>query len=161
MSKLSFRRFRDHPEAAEVVAGWWFEQWGHEDPTGTFASTLAVLRAGEGKLLPVTVLAYLNDDLVGAAQLKAHELHAQVPALTPWLGNVFVAPEQRGAEIAAGLVAEIETLAREAGFRRLYLQTQALDGGLYARVGWQAVRRLETSHGTVMLMDRQWVITAG
>ena len=150
-----FLLLQDRPEFAPVVARWWFDEWGHESPGLTYEASLARVEAGIDEVLPVTVIAVDGDAPIGVAELKSHELYGTFPMLTPWLGGVFVAPDARGHGLAAALVREVERIASGAGFRRLYLETEDLEGGLYARLGWQAHARHEEGDLQRLVMERQ------
>jgi GNAT superfamily N-acetyltransferase len=153
-ARLRLERLRDRPEAVDGVARWWFDEWGHESPGLTLDALRARVRASLDAVLPETVVAVRGDRVVGVAELKAHELRDAFPERTPWLGGVFVDPSHRGAGIAAALVREIERIAREAGFRHLWLQTEATGGGLYARIGWRPDVLIEAHGVPVRVMER-------
>ncbi len=155
MTDAAFSRLEDRPEFAPVIARWWFDEWGHESPGLTYQATLARVHASLDEVLPVTVIAVDGDTPLGVAELKSHELYDTFPTLTPWLGGVFVAPAARGCGLAAELVREIERIATGAGFRRLYLDTERLDGGLYAGMGWRALARYERGTRRRLVMERR------
>ena len=155
MTDAAFSRLEDRPEFAPVIARWWFDEWGHESPGLTYQATLARVQASLDEVLPVTVIAVDGGTLLGVAELKSHELYDTFPTLTPWLGGVFVAPAARGCGLAAELVREIERIATGAGFRRLYLDTERLDGGLYAGIGWRALARHERGTRRRLVMERR------
>ncbi len=154
MEPLTFERLERCPEHVATVARWWFDEWGHESPELTPEANEALVRDSLDSVLPVTVVALQGDRPVGVAELKAHELHDVLPECTPWLGGVYVAPEARGRGIAAQLVHEIEVIAARAGFRRLWLDTEQPDGGLYARLGWRIDRHMEHGGLHLTVMDR-------
>ncbi|HSG87599.1 MAG TPA: GNAT family N-acetyltransferase [Pseudomonadales bacterium] len=151
---LRFERLGQQPGALDIVARWWFDEWAHESPGMTLEGLRARVRDSIPELLPATLLAYASDELAGVAELKAHELRQHFPERTPWLGGVFVDPAHRRDGIAARLVREIERIARGAGFRRLWLQTERLDGGVYARLGWMGVHEVTLPTVRVLVMTR-------
>lgn len=59
--------------------------------------------------------------------------------------SVFVEPSRQGAGVGRGLMAAIETLAREAGAPRLLVPASLTAQGFYARLGYEVVR--EETHG--------------
>jgi len=151
---LNFFTLRDRPECAELVIDWWWSVWS--DRMGQRDSALKQLRETlSDTALPVHILAFDGDLPVGVAALKRHELFKLFPEHSPWLGSVFVRPDQRGKGIAAQLVKQVIGLARSQGFRQLYLQTQNPTGGLYARLGWEALERLSVMDEETLLMCRQ------
>ena len=92
--------------------------------------------------LPLDIVAIKDDQLVGTAALKEHEMEECYPDYRYWMGSIFVAPEYRGQSIARMLALEIISLAKQHSLPQLYLQTIDLSGGLYARLGWEPVDRL-------------------
>lgn len=156
---LTLTRLGDRPGArvaADVarVARWWFDEWAHESPGLTLDALCERIRGSLGAALPLRILAHAGDAVVGVAELKAHELRDRFPERSPWLGGVYVDPPARGRGVAALLVREIERQARLAGFRRLWLDTERLDGGLYARLGWQRHERIEVGGRSRRVMSR-------
>ena len=154
MPSLTFEHLHRRPEHVPTIARWWFDEWGHEAPGLTAEANEARVRENLGALLPVTIVALRDGRPVGVAALKAHELFDVLPERTPWLGGVYVVPEARGEGLAARLVGEIEAIAARAGFRRLWLDTEVPDGGLYARLGWRIDRHLEHAGLKLTVMDR-------
>ena len=59
------------------------------------------------------------------------------PEKMHWLGGVYVNPDFRGQNIASKLVGQAQNEAIKLGIETLYLQTECLTGGLYAKLGWQ------------------------
>jgi GNAT superfamily N-acetyltransferase len=156
---IEFAFLADRVDAMPVVAGWYRDEWGD------------LLQGGETDVAPDQLEAYLNrdeipflliatkgDELVGAAQLKRHELIAQFPDRMNWMGGVYVVAEHRGRGYGSLIAERIATMAPEYGVQTLHLQTPALDGGLYARLGWSPVTRA-TNHGLdVLVMERRLTV---
>jgi GNAT superfamily N-acetyltransferase len=59
-----------------------------------------------------------------------------------WLGDVFVAPDFRGRGIGSALALKIVEIARSRDIQSIHLQTQSLNGGLYAKLGWEKVEQI-------------------
>jgi GNAT superfamily N-acetyltransferase len=133
----------DRLDAVPLVAGWWFDEWGHERAGASRESFAADLRAEiRGDPLPVHLLALRDDAVVGVAVLKLHELAELYPNLRHWLTGVYVAPGSRGRGIASALARRLVEAARSLGVTTVHLQTEALDGGLYAKLGWKPIDRI-------------------
>jgi GNAT superfamily N-acetyltransferase len=142
-SALQFVPLADRLEVISLVAGWWFDEWGHERPGASRESFAADLRAEiRGGPLPVHLLALRDDSMVGVAVLKLHELADLYPDLQHWLTGVYVAPGARGRGIASALAIRILEAARALSLTTVHLQTEALDGGLYAKLGWKPIDRI-------------------
>jgi GNAT superfamily N-acetyltransferase len=76
------------------------------------------------------------------------------PDYMPWLGSVFVHPDYRNRSIASQLCLEIVSLATSFGAGQLFLQTERLDGGLYARLGWKPIDQLNYRGHDVLVMRK-------
>ncbi len=155
-SALTLVPLADHVGAIPTVADWLHGEWGHERPASSAPDLAEEIASKLSRdQLPVHVLALLDDVEVGVAVLKAHEMREVFPERTPWLGSLYVRSEYRGRGIASALVREIERRALALGFATLHLQTERLDGGLYARLGWTAVERLAYRSLDVLVMRNE------
>lgn len=145
----------DNPDAVTQVATWYFHQWPSDHPNFSLARVIektATYTARDGA--PLMVLAKCEGTVVGAAQLKIREM-AIYPEYEYWLGGVYVAPAHRGQGIASALVGEVLQRARAAGVDKLYLQTEALGGGLYQKQGFVPLEEVDYKgyHVQVMVAD--------
>jgi GNAT superfamily N-acetyltransferase len=149
---MEFLLLADEPSAAETVASWYFEQWCRETGRYTKEQVLAKVSAATNRTEPpLLILAKLNNELVGAAELKIREMDLY-PDLEFWLGGVYVAEQARGYGVASALVNEAIRHARVAGIKQLYLQTEDLTGGLYARHGFVPWAKVESKGIDVLVM---------
>jgi GNAT superfamily N-acetyltransferase len=140
---VTFARLSTRPESVELVAGWWFGEWGHMSPGRTLENELEALHSTlhqEG--LPIRIVALENGAVVGAAVLKLHEMRDLYPDREYWLGNVFVERASRGRGIASALAMRIVQIAEHRGIGALHLQTLLLNGGLYEKLGWTALEQV-------------------
>ncbi|WP_108125361.1 GNAT family N-acetyltransferase [Saccharospirillum mangrovi] len=139
---LQIALLADKPQYAKQVATWYFDHWvSKTDPQG-FDRVLSDVSSKTSRLgPPMTLLALEGDVLVGAAELKFHEMSVY-PNYEHWLGGVYVAPAYRNQGVANALVTAALNNARDAGIQKLYLQTQQLDGGLYARMGFKPLEQI-------------------
>lgn len=143
----------DRPDAVSMIAQWYFDEWGHLRPGATIERVLDKVRASLNRdRIPLIVLAVNGGEIVGAAELKHREM-AIFPEQEHWLGGVLVPPEHRGKSIAASLIGKIVEIAASLGIRVLYLQTQRLDGGLYAGLGWKPYRQVRYKGLDVLVME--------
>lgn len=149
---MEFVLLAEEPSAAELVASWYFEQWCRDSGRYTKEQVLAkVLAATNRNQAPMLILARLNQEWVGAAELKIREMEL-FPDYEFWLGGVYVTAQARGAGVASALVKEALVRARHLGIQRLYLQTEDLAGGLYARHGFVPVTKVEAKGVNVLVM---------
>ena len=97
------------------------------------------------------VLAKDSGELIGAAELKTREMDIY-PQFEFWMGSVYVAADHRGKGVASKLVLEVISRARKAGIEKLYLQTEDLADGLYARYGFKPIEQADSKGITVLVM---------
>ncbi|MEL6381311.1 MAG: GNAT family N-acetyltransferase [Cyanobacteria bacterium J06626_18] len=151
---MDFCFLADRVDAIPTVASWYFTEWGYAVEGNTVAATCDRLR---GRLnrdrLPLHLLAVDATNVLGVAQLKIREM-AIYPDREYWLGGVYISSESRGQGVGSALVTRITDMARSLGIQHLSLQTKRLDGGLYARLGWQPVEQVNYHDKEVLVMER-------
>lgn len=76
------------------------------------------------------------------------------PDFEYWLGGVYVPEHYRGRQLASQLANCVAEIAAAQGIAQLYLQTDNLRGGLYAKLGWQAVESVNAHGRDVLVMRR-------
>ncbi|MBV8653006.1 MAG: GNAT family N-acetyltransferase [Alphaproteobacteria bacterium] len=119
----------------------------------TLAQTEATVAASTASRGPPQIFVLLADGVpVGTASFLAEDLEER-PDLTPWLANVFVAPEARGRGHVRDLIAAVEAAARAAAVPTLWLFTHDADR-IYARAGWRPVEAFEHRGLSTVLMRR-------
>lgn len=151
---MHFALLADHPEAIPQIAAWYFDQWGR---LGKFSSPGELEDYLQGSLnrdeIPLLVLALENEEITGVAELKYHEMDIY-PEKEHWLGGIYVPAKHRGKRIASQLVQHALLTARALGISKLHLQTEQLDGGLYASLGWVPVDQVTYRGVDVLVMER-------
>ena len=151
MSNIDFEFLADRPADVPLVMDWWHSVWG--DRMGDLEVYMEQFVAKLGKHeLPLDILAIKNDQAVGTAALKEHEMEELYPSFRYWLGSVFVASEFRGQGIARLLTNEIIRRAKQLQLPQLYLQTVDLTGGLYSELGWEPVDQLNYKGEDTLVM---------
>jgi GNAT superfamily N-acetyltransferase len=144
----------DRRDAIPVVARWYYEEWGRDIPDNSAekcAAWLAPLLNHDRA--PLHLVAVEGPTVLGTATIKLREMDL-FPEREHWLGGVFVAPEFRARGVAAALSRHALELAPSLGIAELYLQTDRLDGGLYAKVGFEALERAQNEGHEVLVMRK-------
>jgi GNAT superfamily N-acetyltransferase len=153
---LTFEYLADRLEVVPQVARWWFDEWGYLRPDDSIETlTSRVLGLLNRDKLPIQILASLDKSIVGIASLKRHEIFDLYPDKVFWLGDVYVAPEIRGQGIGSALAAKIVEIAESRGIKSIHLQTQSLNGGLYAKLGWKKIEQFHNKGYDALLMVKQ------
>ena len=139
-----------------IIAGWYFHQWGHRVPGETEARSLERLEEYLHRdRIPFILVGLVNADICAVAQLKYREMADIYPEKEHWLGGVFVPEEHRNRGYGGRMAEQIATLAPSYGVKTLYLQTDRLDGGIYSRLGWHPIERVNNRGLEVLVMERQ------
>jgi len=151
---IDFVFLADRQDVIPLIAGWHFEQWGHLT-TASIDDIYARMReAANLDKIPLLVLAVIGEEIVGTAELKYREMTIY-PDKEHWIGGVFVPPAHRGKGIGSRLANRTADIARSLGVTTLHLQTERLDGGLYARLGWEPSEQVNYRGLDVLVMQRQ------
>lgn len=69
----------------------------------------------------------------------------QPTELTPWIGWVYTFPNYRGNHYVGKLLSYAETLAKEVGFKNIYISTN--HDGLYEKYGYEFFEMMKDIHG--------------
>ena len=99
---------------------------------------------------PIYIIALEDEKPIGVVALKPTEMK-QFPEREYWLGSLFVDRDHRGNGVATLLESEVVKVAKSLSINTLFLQTEALDGGLYARLGWEN-REVVSYQGIIVLV---------
>lgn len=151
---MEFRELPADAPARQQLAQWYHAEWG-QDAGLTLEQELQRLNSPQdAEGFPHLIAAFDGDQLVDAVQLKRREMQA-FPQYEHWLGSVFVADSHRGRGLAGALVEQAAAQAVRIGVSELYLQTEALDGGLYARLGWKPLQEADNRSYRVLVMVRR------
>ena len=143
----------DHPELADTLAEWFYNEWGRSNPNASPETTRAWIRDHANRnTLPLAVIAFSAEVPVGAACIRATDL-ASRPDLGPWLGSVYVVAEHRRRGIGRQLVARAEKEAWSQGIKKLFLFTYDQEQ-LYASLGWRFVARCENRGRPAVIMEK-------
>ncbi|MES2626465.1 MAG: GNAT family N-acetyltransferase [Pseudomonadota bacterium] len=155
MDSFNTEFLANQPQHLPRLAQWYFAEWGEL----TQAASVQVVETRLQEYLntdriPLIMIAENAGELMGAVQLKYREMPIY-PEKEHWLGGVFVAEQFRHRRVAETLIRKVLALARQMGVDELHLQTIRQDGGLYSRLGWQAVDRINYRGLDVLVMVKK------
>ncbi|MDJ0926805.1 MAG: GNAT family N-acetyltransferase [Gammaproteobacteria bacterium] len=152
---LAYEFLADREDALPLIAKWYFDEWGYLKKGATLASTVERLRHSLNRdRIPFILVATADGDIIGAAELKYREMAEMFPEKEHWIGGVYVASKHRGHGFASLIAEEIACRAPAYGVEVLHLQTEMLDGGLYARLGWVPTDQVNNRGLEVLVMER-------
>jgi GNAT superfamily N-acetyltransferase len=159
--RLTFSLLRDRPNEIPVVARWWCDEWGLPERHTSFDDYVRELATGAADALPLHILAESAGRPIGVATLKIKDAHTAVAGKSRWLSGVYVESSSRGLGVACALCSQIVNLARERAITHIYLETERLDGGLYAKLGWKPIQQLNRDAVDFLVMLNQLVDVPG
>jgi predicted N-acetyltransferase YhbS len=124
---------RDQPQHLTTIAEWIHRQWWSETdtPIGYIERWLNTHLGESG--FPATFVAILDSEVAGSVSL--HETEADDrPTYRPYLGALFVKPDNRGYGFGTALVRAVETHASQLGYPAIYLNAAGALTSLTARL---------------------------
>ncbi len=113
VENFSWLEVKEH--TVKAIRDWEFEDW--ETPFAAMA----------------------GDRIVGMATIAKTDYYP-LPEIFPWISTVFVCEEYRGNRISEKLIDFANQYAREIGFEKTYIPTEAV--GLYEKYGYRFVRNI-------------------
>jgi GNAT superfamily N-acetyltransferase len=153
---IQFTFLADRVDAISIISKWYYDEWGHLVQDDSIERTRDRIEEYMNRdEIPFILLAAKYNEIVGAAQLRRHEMAEMFPDKEYWLGGLFVAANHRGQGYGSLIVEQIAKMAPTYGVQTLHLQTEALDGGLYARLGWTPYTQVNNRGLNVLVMERQ------
>jgi predicted N-acetyltransferase YhbS len=132
-----------HRDWTVTLARWHFDAWGPLTGSNTVQNYLLFLdNATKSRTVPSVLVAIIDGELAGSATLLQCDMKIRND-LTPWLGQLFVAPNFRKRGIGTALVRAVVEEARRLDYNWIYLYTSGELPCFYDRLGWTV---LETAH---------------
>ena len=123
MDNLRIELLVDYPEALSILKELFESEWepyyGKEGPGDAETDIKSSANRVE---LPIALVAIIGDEVCGTAALKMESV-TTYPEYFPWLAGLLVAPSFRRQGIGEQLIVEIEKLAKQLGYREIYVGT--------------------------------------
>jgi predicted N-acetyltransferase YhbS len=146
----------NHPKLVEKLATLTWNEWQplYKERGQTFEDAIKNYRERTNKdCLPLTLVAFHDEQLVGTVSLKLHDLDTR-PNLAPWLGALLVLPDWRNRGVASMLVHHAVDTARRLNLPELFLWTHSAKG-LYLKLGWEVVERTDYCGMEIVVMKTE------
>ena len=124
-----------------IIAKWIYDEWAYAFPMRDLQEIQRGLfgRINE-KEMPITLIAHDERGVLGTASLKANDMDV-LPELSPWLSSVYIHPDHRGTGIARALADEVEKIAKELGYKKLYV-FNPIAQGVFKTMGWSVFKTI-------------------
>jgi len=152
---MELKFLADKPEAVPLIAKWYYDQWGFRMKDNSVEKITERMQAMMNRdKVPLHLIAVENDKVLGVAQLKFREMDIY-PDKEHWLGGVYIHESARGKGLASKVVTKAIALAKSFQIKTLYLQTEKMDGGLYARLGWKPLEKVHYNGLDVLVMANE------
>lgn len=140
MTQIEIKLLADCTEHIPYLAKLWYEQISkHWVPDASIErATENLIKHANHKHLPITFVAFKNDQPVGMVSLREND--GIRPDLSPWLGSLAVDPQYRNQKKGEKLIEAVKQRALLMGYHELYLL--AFDKTIpmwYERLGWKTI----------------------
>ena len=123
MDKLKVELLVDHPEAITILKKLFESEWEpYYGDSGPGDAETDLKKSASRTVLPIAVVAIFDGNICGTAALKMESV-TTYPDYFPWLAGLLVAPEYRRQGIGEQLIMEIEKLAKQLGYKEIYVGT--------------------------------------
>ncbi|MEO0391640.1 MAG: GNAT family N-acetyltransferase [Pseudomonadota bacterium] len=135
--------YQRHRDLWPLLGQWHHSAWGAPGQALSDAQAKFKRRVETPGSFPLGFIAmddsnHHNPVPLGTIELKLFEM-PQRPDHRFWVGEVFVTPTARGQNVAGFMVQHAILTARQLNLKTLTLQTDRMDGGLYAREGFKPI----------------------
>ncbi|GLP94775.1 GNAT family N-acetyltransferase [Paraferrimonas sedimenticola] len=152
MSEFEWQLLADRPETIPQVALWYFREWCEESGRYRLEEVQQnVAKSVERTQAPLILLGFQDSELACAGEFKLTEMD-MYPDYEHWIGGIYVDPQHRGLGLGRQLVERLMAIAKRAGVKQLYLQTERLDGGLYSPLGFKPIHQVNNKGVDVRVM---------
>jgi GNAT superfamily N-acetyltransferase len=128
MDKLIIKLLADHPEAITTLKKLFESEWEpYYGAAGPGDAETDIKNSANRTELPITIVAIVDGNICGTAALKMESV-TTYPDFFPWLAGLLVAPAYRRQGIGEQLITEIEKLAKQLGYKEIYVGTGEKSG---------------------------------
>jgi len=143
---LQIYNLNERREKRDTLAKWIYDEFiVGQRPGVDFAQVQALFQESLDTDFPVTLIAEWDGNPAGTISLVAEDDIDNCP-YTPWLASLYVLPEYRCRGIAKILMDRLTVIARQKGFKTLYLHTEHADG-YYEKLGWKKIDTCTDRYG--------------
>lgn len=155
MKNIEFELLFNNQELIEDFTKLIYKNWSHLRPDSSYEELLLrIKKKVSSNKIPIHIIAKNNNEFIGGLIIKENEME-QFPDFKYWIGSVVVEPKYQDQKIATKLLNYSCQIAKEKKIKKLYLQTEYLNGGLYLKLGWKPVCRLKDKGDQILVMVKE------
>jgi len=129
----------DNLEFAEIVSTWIFDEWikprRNDLPKEQLIERIKISYKDR---FPIRLIAMQDNRCVGTIALVENDLANKCRDYLPWLSALYVDEKYRGQGIAEKLITRVKEIAKQLGYKELYLRTETASE-YYRNRRWQYV----------------------
>lgn len=150
-NRIRFQRVRPEDEKSiALIAGWYAAEWKIPESV-----TVGKLQGFPAEGTPFQLLLTRDDRPLATGGIHARvgliDKEPRFGVFKNWLALLHTVPESRGQGLGSRLCEALAAQAKESGLLELHLFTHTAEG-LYRRLGWQEVERLEINDRQIVVM---------
>lgn len=135
--KIDF--LKKHPEHIKTVVKWVFDEWWATRYSFDEVEKLYKTHLNDDEL-PIALIAFKDGIPAGTVLLCEYDPDIELK-VAPWLQGLYVKEAYRKAGIGKALFGRVESIAREMGYKKVYLSTHVKH--YYEKLGCTKVMTLE------------------
>lgn len=151
MTDVNIGLLADHLDVIPTLVTWFEDEWEpYYGPSGPGDAEGDVTASANRASLPICLVAFVGDELVGTIALK--DASISHPELKPWGAAMLVRSAWRRRGVGTALVEALEKLARDLGYPKLYMSTDAANSIVESR-GWKAFDSADSLRGTITVYE--------
>jgi predicted N-acetyltransferase YhbS len=145
IERLEIKYLCENLNHANIVSSWIYNEFIKDirDDLTVKEISSRIIKCGKDAL-PIRLVAVLDGRCVGTVSLVENDLKCR--AYTPWLAALIVDKNFRGKGIGKRLISFVQEIARQMGYKELYLRTEHASE-YYKKLGWQFVETCADSYG--------------
>lgn len=143
---------KQKPSYLDQVAKWLYLEWGLKTAGSSIIAVKEKLKTFKNiDKIPINYVALRGEDLVGTFNLMLSDPPKRKD-LSPWLGSLYVEPNNRNQGIGTFLLKSAVSKAKELGVQKLYLCTPTQQK-MYVKLGWRQIDEVVFRGETVTIME--------
>ncbi|KPB06283.1 GNAT family N-acetyltransferase [Bacillus sp. CHD6a] len=128
----------NHPQKIKEVSEMIYQEFVLKTESGlTFDDVVKHFSNTKHNEFPITLVALENGECLGTVSIFENDLKIR-GMYRPWLASLYTKPEYRSIGIGQRLVARTIDVAKDLGFKELYLRTED-SSDYYRKLGWTFV----------------------